>query len=230
MREVYEQYGEHFVRLNNPSIDAFKKMAKAYDSYYGDILPEDITSKILDIGCGMGHFLYYISSKGYINCYGIDISPQQVDFVKKNITDKVEVADAFQHLQINRKYEMIVVNDVIEHISKQKIIEFLALIKNSLNKDGILLIKTDNMSNPLGLRNRYMDITHEIGFTEHSLYEILNCVGFNEISIREAEFLPNLKTKILRRSSQVALKKLYECLGYPAPKILSKDVIAICKV
>lgn len=51
-------------------------------------------SKILDVGCGTGHHVASLGSKG-LDVLGIDISPSMIDKAKENFPDyKFEVADA----------------------------------------------------------------------------------------------------------------------------------------
>ena len=83
------------------------------------------------------------------------------------------------------------------------------------------------MSNPFGLRGRYMDITHAVGFTEHSLFQVLNVAGFENIYLMGA-YRPGISPVVLGgRIVHILLKILFVIQGYPPPKILDKDVIAI---
>ena len=232
MKEIYNNYYKHFSRFNQVDKKSFEIVADAYRHWYKKFLPDNKNIKILDIGCGMGHFLYFLEREGYQNFIGIDISEDQINFCKKDITEKVLVADIFEFLKRGEKFNVISANDVIEHQPKEKLLEFLNLIFNSLNDGGILFVKTDNMSNPFGLRGRYMDVTHEIGFTEHSLREILESVGFQKINIIGG-FSPVKKTlrsligRILMIMTHKLLKFMFFVQGYPIPEILTKDIIAI---
>lgn len=235
MRRVYDHYGAHFLKLNAPTKEAFESAAKSYAAWYKNFLPPNKNAKILDIGCGMGHFLYFLKKEGYTNLFGIDISKQQIDFVKENITENVAVADVFDFLKGKSNFfDVIVFNDLIEHIPKERILEFLHLVFNSLEVGGgVVFIKTDNMSNPFGLRGRYMDITHEVGFTEHRLFEVLNTIGFQDIRLMGAYYpvvsFKSLIGKMGERIIHKFLKLMFLLQGYPPPKILSKDIIAIAR-
>ena len=231
MKEVYERYGEHFIKLNPPTKKAFKSAAKSCAAWYKKFLPSDRNARILDIGCGMGHFLYFLKNEGYTNFWGIDISVQQVSVVKENITENVSVADVFDFLKENGLFHVIVANHVIEHIPKERLLEFLHLVFSSLQVGGIAFIKTANMSNPFGLRGRYMDVTHTIGFTEHSLFEVLNAAGFQNIHLMGA-YQPVLSVKsaigkVARVIVHRLLKLMFLVQGYPPPRILDKDIIVI---
>jgi SAM-dependent methyltransferase len=237
MDEIYERYLEScFIRVNIPSREAFENMAQCYLDWYSPYLPKNKDARILDFGCGMGHFLYFLKKMGYSNFIGIDISPQQVDFVRKYITNNVILADGFDFLkEALRKgdyFDVIVLNDVIEHIPKVKILELLKLILNTLKPGGKVFIKTGNMGNPFNLRTRYIDFTHEIGFTEHSLYEVLYMAGFRKIRVFGAREPcgRGIKAGIMRlmnNSFQIFLRSLFRVLLIPPPKILDKNIIAI---
>jgi len=121
-------------------------------------------------------------------------------------------------------------NDVIEHIPKSNLMDFMRLLYSRLSDGGILLIKTDNMATPFGLRGRYMDYTHEIGYTEHSLYEIMSISGFKDIIIRGSD---PMELTIIRRLIRNLIHKMIGAMfylqGFPIPSVLHKDLVCIGK-
>lgn len=42
-------------------------------------LPLDRSVAVVDIGCGQGSLVRTMVDAGYVNCRGIDISPEQID-------------------------------------------------------------------------------------------------------------------------------------------------------
>lgn len=231
MDSYFETY---FRKVNVLSKKGYEKSAKFYNSFYGDFLPKNRNVKILDLGCGTGQFLYFLEKQGYKNYYGIDISKQQIQFCKNKITERVEVADIFEFLKDKKNnFDIIVANDVFEHLPKNRLIEFSKLIHISLKNNGILLIKVPNMSNPFGLMNRYIDITHEVGFTEHSLSTVLETGGFQKVEIKGAAYpVISLKSAIGKPAKIIVyslLKILLLIQGYAVPRIIDKDIIAIAK-
>ena len=231
MKEFYKEYFNSIFSVSNIlTKEEYEKMAEFYNLNYGKFMPKDKNANILDIGCGAGHFLYFLLKNGYRNFLGIDISKSQIEFCKKYITDKVLVSDAFDFLKDkNEIYDLITANDFIEHIKKEKIIEFLKLSYKSLKNGGILIIKTGNIGNIFGLFFRYKDFTHEIGFTEKSLFQVLKIAGFKEIKILGAQKKQKFLNKIFEKFLKLFLKKLYWHFGYVAPEILSPLLIAIAK-
>jgi len=233
-REIYDKYLEvALLRANEPTKHAFENMAQLYYVWYGKCLPKNKDVKILDVGCGMGHFLYYLKKMGYTNFLGIDISPQAVDFVKKYITKNVILADAFEFLKGAKDFDVIVLNDIIEHIPKERVLELLKLCFNALKPGRKIFVKTDNMSNPFSLRLRYQDFTHEVGFTEESFVQVLYIAGFRNIRVfgaSEPTWSMSISIRVLiKKIAHMILRLLFLIQGFSAPKILDKDIIAIAE-
>lgn len=233
---LYEKYFSHhfiFANLKEVSlVKQYREMARCYKLWYGPFLPKDKSARILDIGCGMGHFLYFLKKEGYSNILGIDISKEQVYFVKKYITENVIEADAFDFLANNQsKFDVIVLNDFLEHIPKANILYFLSLVYRALKEDGRIFIKTVNAANPFNLRGRYMDFTHEVAFTEQSLTQVLRASGFKIVAMFgdhcPGRGVKNRLNSIVRRIFLYMLKRIFILQGIPPPNILEKNIIVI---
>ena len=208
-------------------------MKPSFERLYGDVLPSDRNSRILDIGCGAGHFLYYLKRKEYTNFLGIDISPQQVEFCEKNISKNVKQADILEFLKDSEGgYSVIAAHDVLEHIPKEKILKLLKLVLKSLDNGGIFLLRVPNMSNPLSLDSRYRDFTHEVGFTEKTLYQILQMTGFSDIRISSSKIAirsgRNLIRSFMVNTIHRLIRFLYYIQDFSVPEQLGKNLIVIC--
>jgi 2-polyprenyl-3-methyl-5-hydroxy-6-metoxy-1,4-benzoquinol methylase len=232
MTELYHKYHEYyFLQKNSPTREAFESAARFYSARYRKFLPANKNAKILDLGCGMGHFLYFLDREGYTNYWGIDLSPLQVQFVRENITTRVTTAEAFDYLNANGAFDVIAVNDVLEHISKPKTLDFLTLTYKSLGSSGLLFLKTPNMSNPFGLQSRYQDLTHEAGYTQDSLSHVLRASGFQEIQIMGASHVVRSRPRIGKLTERILhkiIEQMFELQGYSRPSILAPNLIAIC--
>ncbi|MHA1299465.1 MAG: class I SAM-dependent methyltransferase, partial [Candidatus Helarchaeota archaeon] len=171
-----------FLKRNPVTKKHYDLNAKNYFSNYNPFIPKNKNIKILDIGCGMGHFLYALKKYGYSNFIGIDVSDQMIDFLTnkiqntelghdfKDISTKVKKFDAFEFLRSNKgTFDLIVANDLIEHIPKSKILDLFKLVKKNLKNNGIFITKTANMTNLVSNMLLYDDFTHEVGFTNLSL-------------------------------------------------------------
>jgi 2-polyprenyl-3-methyl-5-hydroxy-6-metoxy-1,4-benzoquinol methylase len=235
-KKLFDEYLETSYKHGNIlTTKQFQMASEAYTIDYQGIMPEDTEAVILDFGCGTGDFLYHLKQKGYKNFYGVDISPQQVEYCRQHITDRVEKVNGMDFLKGKQGvYDLIAAHDVLEHIPKEQTLEFLHLSKEALKKNGTLIIRVPNMSNPFGLDARYNDMTHEIGFTSKSLNQALEISGFKDIRIlspREipVRSFPNLVRKILVKILHAALRFCFYIQDYTVPKNLDKNLVAAAK-
>jgi len=227
-KSLFEDYfSSIFSHSNVFSEKEYQNSLSQFELNYEKFISSLKKAKILDVGCGAGHFLYYLEKKGFIDFLGIDISPQQVEFCKENITLRVKEADAFEFLQGKESaFEAIVANDLLEHIPKEETIPFLKLVHAALRDRGIFLSRTPNMGNPFSLYPRYKDFTHETGFTDRSLYQVLWTAGFRDIRILPYRNYPERSLKrileaMAARLTHFAIVKLFQIQGFAAPQVLS---------
>lgn len=180
-----------------------------FEANFFTFLPKDKNAHILDIGCGAGYFLQYLEFKGYTDYIGVDVSKEQIDFCKsKHLKGKVIlISDLIKYLRANKnKFDFILMNDVIEHLQKEKIIDVLSYVHDSLVNDGVIVIKTANLKNRWGSSVRFMDFTHTTGFTEESLAQVLYLSGFrNQKQMTEIHPIYDVKSFV-----RVGLKSLLE--------------------
>ena len=219
-----EYFTSVFKNSNVFSDKEYQEHSIFYKSNYQRFLPLSKSAAIIDIACGAGHFLYYLSKAGYSNYCGIDISREQVEFCRNNISDKVIEADVFSFLADKENaYDAITANDFLEHINKDTVVDFLSLAYRALRPGGRIILKTPNMGNPFALRLRYTDFTHEIGFAEKSLYQVFWLAGFRDIDLYPS--VRKLRTRII----QFFLKKLFVYQDFVSPEILTSLLIGVGK-
>lgn len=234
-KKIYNEYFESSFKYSNILTEKqYHNSCVKFEWDYGQILPNDKNAKILDIGCGTGHFLYYLNKKGYNNFLGIDLSSQQIEFCKNHISPHVIQADAIEFLKNKEKeYKIIIAHDFLEHIQKDQTLSFLNLVYHALKTKGTLILRVPNMSNPFSLDSRYRDFTHEIGFTEDSLYQIACITGFRDIDISSTRIQVRTFRNWIRNTLvnfvHQCIRFAYYIQDFKAPKNLGKNLIAICK-
>ena len=85
-KRIYAAYLSNIFDEVHSAGDIEKEYA-VYDRYfrrnYRQYLPSGREAAILDVGCGMGHFLHFLKQAGYKNASGVDGSPDIVAFCKK---------------------------------------------------------------------------------------------------------------------------------------------------
>jgi cyclopropane fatty-acyl-phospholipid synthase-like methyltransferase len=230
---LFDTYNESVFQA--PDILTQDRLSQGVRKYrgYERFLPPDRGARILEIGCGVGYFLHFLKLNGYLNIQGIDLSPQMIDVCKASLSNiQAEVADASPYLRSReRSFEAIIANDVLEHIPKDKMIDLITGVYNALAVNGRFLVKVPNLGNPFAIRLRYTDFTHEVGFTEHSLSQVLWLGGFWTINILSFPLSGpvTLKSKAEHFISRMIffwITKMMQYQGFVAPRILTPLVFA----
>lgn len=233
-REVlYRSYRSNFYAEVNPRDSVSQKaVTESYDLILGPRLPSDRNLRILDIGCGDGSFVEYLLSRGYTLAQGIDTSAEQVEYCKSRGLP-VEKGDAIDFLAENTGWDLVISWDVIEHLTKQEVVDFLSAIYAAIVPGGGIIVGTGNASSIYGPTARYMDFTHETLFTETSLRQVLIACGFTDVEVwdtkaqfglRPARFARWLGLKVFRTILRASFTLE---VGYNAPRLLGKLIGAL---
>lgn len=139
----------------------------------------DKDASYLDIGPGQGDLMHLWRKMGIKNISSIDISKDVYEHVKKLGFECDLVEDSTKYLQAKTsKYDIIVLNDVLEHIPREEIVDFVGAISKSLLPGGKLLIKSPNAQSPHFGTGLYGDLTHVQAFSELSLSQLFRLTGF----------------------------------------------------
>ncbi|MFC1539560.1 class I SAM-dependent methyltransferase [Candidatus Latescibacterota bacterium] len=163
---------------------------KSFDYYLRGWLPEVKESVIVDLACGNGKLLYFFKQRGFTNITGVDISPEQVMFARKVVSNVIlaNINDFLDDYQ--ETFDLITGFDIIEHFNKDEVLNFLDNCYAALKPNGRIILKTLNADSPFGVSIHYGDFTHETGFTPESLAHLLRLCGFDSIDIREMSPVP----------------------------------------
>lgn len=135
-KEEYQKRGDYHQKLDPqwsyyPTYLAKKKFVL-------DILEkEPKKSKILDMGCGEGVFIKELISRGYKNVEGIDLNYSSELVKRENI-----LATSFPQ----KYFDIILLLDVIEHLSFWEQEKALKEIKRILKDEGKLIISIPNLA------------------------------------------------------------------------------------
>jgi SAM-dependent methyltransferase len=176
-----------YYKVNGDTIqESFENIAS--DFYFTSelsFLPDRIKqSPALDMGVGLGRLLIFLKSQGFTSLMGIDIDPvlaRNAAACCKRFAIPVLHYDALKFLpSMPNHFGLITGFDIIEHFSLSDGYKLLQAIYNALLPGGIAVLRTINMANIFGGFSRYIDLTHQIGFTEHSLLQLFNIAGFSK--------------------------------------------------
>ncbi len=119
---------------------------------------------------------------------------------------------------------------MIEHIKKEDLFVFLEGVKRILNDQGIFVIVAPNSAAYFNAAaNRYGDLTHEIGFTELSLRQVLTVSGYNKIEAKNFYGVGKPILRFTRRSALLLFELFVQILGYDKQKIHTPSILVIAK-
>ncbi|MBF0319989.1 MAG: class I SAM-dependent methyltransferase [Nitrospirae bacterium] len=141
--------------------------------------------RLLDFGCGLGHFMDSAYDTGY-SVSGVEFNAYAIEYIRKRYTYKVISFDEFN--KTNEKVNIITMFDVIEHMPNP--FETLDRIGMLLEKDGLLVISTMDsrswLSKLMGKRlEDFRRITEHIYFfSRKNLSEILIKKGFDILEVK----------------------------------------------
>lgn len=150
-------------------------------------VPKNV-KKILEIGCGQAFFSSQFMSEG-VEVWGVEPNEASAKEAATKLTKVLNstIDDAFTTLP-NDYFEVIIMNDVIEHITYPK--EVLTILKDKLTKNGVLVTSIPNVRYSKNIFNlifkrdwKYtesgiLDNTHFRFFTKKSIKRMYSEVGF----------------------------------------------------
>lgn len=174
-------YGEHFRRLPR-------------------------TTDIIEVGPGHGGLLAWLRSLGFERIEGVDASPGDVQFANSHLgAEIVTLGDACEFLSARRAaYDVILTKAVLEHVAKNDLFSLLSATAAALKPGGFVIIDVPNMDWLLATHERYMDLTHEVGFTRQSLSSLLR-LAFDEMSVKGSRIAKPTRAQRLLRTPMIRL-------------------------
>ncbi|MBR9800241.1 class I SAM-dependent methyltransferase [bacterium] len=178
----YDNYNAHFTYAN-PSTGLYSNY---YDRCYNSLLPSlPNQARILDLGCGTGDLLTWLAKHQRFELFGVDLSRSQLErFTHSSEKIHIHVGDGLDYLQSSPEtFDFIFCNDLLEHLQKPDLLNWLDSIFAALKPGGGLSCRVPNAANLTGLQLRYADFTHELALTSLSLRDCLEVSGFTQVCI-----------------------------------------------
>ncbi|MFN5663702.1 MAG: class I SAM-dependent methyltransferase [Bacteroidota bacterium] len=174
---IYHNY------FTNRGVDSSTYQSYKIPTYLQQILPLNKEASILDIGCGFGQMLFALKKQGYTSLNGLELLPEAAAYCKEQLNLSVEQGRDIE-LYASRhhdRFDLIIMSHVLEHLTKESIIDVLKSISQMLRTDGVLVLMVPNGQSPNHSYWMWEDFTHHTLFTAGSLLYVLKSAGFSKI-------------------------------------------------
>ncbi len=239
---LYELYQRMPIDSNNPyfnlSPEQFYQRHHScfefYEDNYKDILPLKKDMKILDIGFGFAMFMVYMKKNGFENICGVEYNKTQVDNAGKMGFQVEQISDLYVYLKNNpSRFDLIHASNVVEHFPKYDLIEIFDFLYGALKDNGKLVVVVPNMASWRGIRNRYVVLGHEIGFSEESLEQLFQVSHFDNVKVFGSRIrfrfrIKHIFMRIGQKIFNITIKIIdYLYLGVYRPKHLGQHLFGI---
>jgi SAM-dependent methyltransferase len=133
-----------------------------------------------------------------------------------------------------QSYDALILRDVVEHFTREQIIEVLELCRTALRPGGIVIVQVPNAESPFFGRIRYGDFTHELAFTQSSLAQLFNVIGFEDLRVYPTEPVVRGLRSLGRSALWSVVKAFYRVLLFAelgrGQWIFTQGLIAVGRV
>ena len=160
---IYSHYVEAWDDANVPNtVHELEGRGPTMRYVIDTFFPADKTAAILDLGCGHGTLVHFAQLSGYCNTQGVDVSGQQVELAQKLGIANIKQGDLMETLKgiPPSSLDVVVAFDVIEHFTKDELIDLVDAIHRVLKPNSCWIIHAPNASSPFAGAVRYGAVSY----------------------------------------------------------------------
>ncbi len=178
--------------------------------------------KILDVGCGFGVYVDYLTKQGF-EAVGVDFVSEFIKTARKNQQGRFITSSANSLPFENNSFDTVLLFDILEHgddlkilteakrVAKQRIIAIVPrIVDRSLSDSGVIF-------------RHYLDKSHLREYEMQDLKSLANKAGLTINNLKQIQLLPNFAI-FAALFKNVSLNIFYKILGKIIfPPFLRKD-------
>jgi SAM-dependent methyltransferase len=178
--------------LNKGHEFMYPERRNAFQDILNRIIKIKSGSRILDVGCGDGHFLYLCSKKGF-DLYGVEDSKELSSYAAQKTGAKIVKGLYDRDMFPENHFDVITLIQVLEHIPDP--MSALEIAKYHLRENGILVIEVPSIYAPHFIAYELTGIkkfvkpptgviySHYGYFSPKSLTTLTERCGFKKLSV-----------------------------------------------
>jgi 2-polyprenyl-3-methyl-5-hydroxy-6-metoxy-1,4-benzoquinol methylase len=230
--EPFDSYWQAPVDIES----GYKSFNAYYRANYLSHIPADRDAKILVISCGPGYLVDLLVKSGYRHVLGIDSDGGKVEHARRrNLPCQVAEVFPFLALRQGGEYDCIIPEQELNHLTIEETIDFLRLCRGALRPRGNVIVYAMNGANPLvGSENLAHNIDHFYNVTEHSIGQLLQLGGFQNVrpfALKLYVFWKNPLNYVglaVTSVMEAAMKVIFMLYGKKV-RIVSKKIAAVAQ-
>lgn len=188
-QRLLDQYSQHYARVNRSVVPGAmsRRQRQGLERTHQHLirgLPPG--SRVVDIGCGTGHLLRWLSEYRGLELNGVDQSDEQLAIARNGLADvEFTQGDGRAYMSANPgAFAGIFCFDVLEHIpGDDQLLAWIETAHSALQPGGFFCCRCPNAANLLASYSRYIDLTHQRMLTRTSLIQLLEAGGFVEMEV-----------------------------------------------
>jgi SAM-dependent methyltransferase len=102
-------------------------------------------SRLLDAGCGTGGFLRWALDTGaFASAAGVDVASSAIELARRRVPEADLRTSPLKKLPFaDRSFDVVVANDVLQHIPEHDVASSLGELRRVLADDGAILVRTN---------------------------------------------------------------------------------------
>ncbi|KKO18984.1 MAG: class I SAM-dependent methyltransferase [Candidatus Brocadia sp.] len=184
LKHLYDEYHQRNGKDVNDWAKLMGKNFKEILLFLNKALPDK--GKLLDIGCGYGHFIEIMKQQGW-SVYGIDLSPKVLLYAKEKGLDVLETS--IDDVSVPDEYfDVVTAFYVLEHVTNP-----LHVLKNMykmLKPCGILVLRVPHTTPIIRIlsffrikNNLYDTPYHLFDYSPEIIIQLLKKAGFSSVKV-----------------------------------------------
>lgn len=178
-------------------------------------------SRVLDIGCGSGEWLYMLNARGH-SAIGIELDPAYAEFGRQEYGLEVRTGSVLELSMPEKGFDCITLFHVLEHLPNPVMV--LRRIHRWLKDDGVLAVEVPNMNSLHQNPVKRFHYAHVVGFTPESFACAVQQCGLECVEISLDMYERNIFAVIRKRpldGREVMPGPLGQGMRPPAPLVAS---------
>ncbi len=223
----YQDYDKFYQQRNPADSARLQRSFRAWRRQFGNVLAGGRDRSILDLGCGDGRFVAFLKQEGFNDVTGVDLTPGLIETARQQVPAEFHCGEAQEFLNTKKEhYDIIFLLNLIEHIERDKLVDFMSAVQRALKPGGFAVVRCPNMNCILAAGHLADDLTHRTGLTEQSLGQLAALAGFSRMELLNQWRMQTFKGKIKAVLSAYNHYYLWWLRGGTKPKVFYRNLYA----